>query len=57
MADCIILQNAPRGPLLGRQLLCTLTIITLCLPGLRLICCEWGERESKNVLHVRETAG
>lgn len=42
MADCTILQNAPEGPLLGRQLLCMLNVIILCLPTLQLIYCEWS---------------
>ncbi len=54
MADCIILQNAPRGPLLGRQLLCMLNVIILCLPALRLIYCEWREREQKCTVSERD---
>lgn len=37
MVECIILQNVPQGPLQVRQLLCTLNVIILRLPALRLI--------------------
>lgn len=47
MADYIILQNAPWGPLLGKQLLCMLNVIILCLHILQLVCCEWKERKQK----------
>lgn len=43
MAGCIILQNAPQGPLQWRQLLCTLNVIILCLYAPPLIYCEQRE--------------
>lgn len=53
MAECIILQNAPQGPLVGRQLLCMLKVIILCLRAPQLIYCEWRGREQKCTVSER----
>lgn len=56
VADCKILQKAPRGPLLEKQLLCVLNVIILCLHSLQIVCYEWKERRSRLLANIEPQA-